>query len=151
MTGDAQEAGGKPRDHFCPGCGKQLRFGPRNPWYFCAGCIATATDARGHPISFIGMGAEWCYADDHGPDAHDSKATAVLCLISGRPVIVHEARQGGQVAEPVFMEHLRSLKPASANPIDQARAANLVDLTNAATLDRVVAERLVKPGRKVRY
>ncbi len=97
------------------------------------------------------MGAEWCYSDGHGPDAHDSKATAILCLISGRPVIVHEARQGGQVAEPVYLPHLPSHRPASANPIDQARAAKTVDLTDAGTLDRVVAERLVTPGRKVRY
>ncbi|MEZ5811269.1 MAG: hypothetical protein R3D45_07600 [Rhizobiaceae bacterium] len=139
-------------DHFCPGCGVRLRFGARTPWYFCGACTKTATDARGWPIRFIGMGAEWCYADGYGPDAHDNKAIGVACLINGRPVIVHEARQGGVVAEPVFREHVKQIQYLGQSAQEHAwLARGLVDLTNERTLDRVIAERLVKPGRAVRY
>lgn len=149
MTTDARPS---PPDHFCPGCGVRLRFGARTPWYFCGDCTRKATDARGRPIRFIGMGAEWCYADGYGPDAHDNKAVDVICLINGRPVIVHEARQGGVVAEPVFREHLRAVQSAeSVSKMDALRARGLVDLVNERTLDQVIAQRLVKPGRAVRY
>ena len=141
-------------DHFCPGCGKQLRFGPRTPWRFCGKCIGKATDARGNRIEFIGMGSEWCYADDHGPDAHDRGATGVVCLIMGRPVIVHESRQGGQVAEPLNTQHLQQLQqPQSGGNARelQSQLRGVIDLTNERTLDEVVAQRLVHKGRRVRY
>lgn len=138
-------------DHFCPGCGKQLNYGPRTPWRFCGKCIAKATDVRGTPIEFIGLGSEWCYAEGHGPDAHDSGATGVICLIMGRPAIVHEARQGGQVAEPVYKPHLQRLQIAKDQDVADWRLKGIVDLTNDRTLDAVVAERLVRTGRRVRY
>ncbi len=132
-------------EHFCPGCGKQLNYGPRNPWRFCGPCVSKATDAEGHAIRFIGMGAEWCYAEGHGPDAHDPRAVGVICLIAGRPVIVHEARQGGQVAEPIYPDHLSTMKYSGGN-----RLKNIVDLTDRRTLAEVIAERLTAPGRMVR-
>lgn len=151
MTTPAQTAYVKPDDHFCPGCGKQLSYGPRTPWYFCGKCVSKATDGRGNPIRFIGLGSEWCYADGHGPDAHDPKATGVVCLISGRPVIVHEARQGGQVAEPVYRDHLTRLQSATRDTKDDWRLKDVVDLINTMTLDEVVSQRLTRPGRKVGY
>ena len=58
-----------------------------------------------------------------------------MCLIMGRPVVVHESRQGGQVAEPLSADQSLS---------------NIVDLTNRNTLETVIAERLTQPGRKLR-
>jgi hypothetical protein len=138
-------------DHFCPGCGKQLSFGPRNPWYFCGSCISKATDANGQAIQFIGMGAEWCYRENHGPDAHDRSAIGVICLISGRPVIVQEARQGGQVAEPVYKDHFTRLRSEVESGSGDWKLKDIVDLTDRSKLDAVVAKRLVRPGRKVKY
>ncbi len=138
-------------DHFCPGCGKKLGYGPRTPWRFCGKCVAMATDARGNPIEFIGLGSEWCYAEGYGPDAHDGSATGVICLIMGRPIIVHEARQGGQVAEPIYEQHLQRLRSAKGQDDTDSRLKGVVDLTNNNTLDAIVTERLVRKGRKVRY
>ena len=92
------------------------------------------------------MGSEWCYAEGHGPDAHDARAAGVICFIVGRPAIVHEARQGGQVAEPIYPDHLSAIKYSGGN-----RLKNIVDLTNRQTLAAVIAERLTTPGRTVRY
>lgn len=138
-------------DHFCPGCGKPLRFNPRKPWYFCGSCLEQATDARGTALNFIGMGAEWCYRDGYGPDAHDSSAIDVLCLIGGRPVVVSESRQGGPVAEVLHPDHIRLLNARVAADPGAIGIRGVVDLITMQNLDQVVAQRLVKPGRKVRY
>jgi len=151
MTSSVRTIEHRTPDHFCPGCGKQLSYGPRTPWRFCGGCIDKATDARGNKIRFIGMGSEWCYAQGHGPNAHDNGATGVICLVMGRPVIVHEARQGGVAAEPLYPWHLSPLQSSAAGDGADRRSKGIVDLTCERTLDAMAAERLVRPGREVRY
>lgn len=93
----------KARDHFCPGCGKSLPHEPRYPWYFCSDCLAQAKDAAGRSLGFgntsFSGGLVWWYVD--APALRDDRALWVECLIHDRPVVVHEARFGGVVAEPV--------------------------------------------------
>ena len=97
-------------DHFCPACGVRLKLVARYPWYFCTDCLALAEDGEGRRLSFsnVGMfgGFKWRYADD--PVHIDDGSTAVICLIRKREAIVHEARFGGIVAEPLnsFSIHL---------------------------------------------
>ncbi|PHP68587.1 hypothetical protein CSC94_00860 [Zhengella mangrovi] len=89
--------------HFCPGCGAPQRHFARYPWYFCSSCLETATDAEGKVLVFgnasVSGGLSWGYRDR--PGERDSRALEVVCLIGGRPVLVHEARFGGVVAEPI--------------------------------------------------
>ena len=151
MTGEQIRAANEPGDHFCPGCGKRLSYGPRTPWYFCGNCTSRATDARGWPITFIGLGAEWAYAEGYGPDAHDRGATAVMCLINGRPSIVHEARQGGVVAQPLYKEHSQHFMSSASDSGSDWRRRGVVDLTDIGSLDEVVAARLTHKGRRLRY
>ncbi|MCB1470134.1 MAG: hypothetical protein KDK08_24000 [Rhizobiaceae bacterium] len=97
-------------DHFCPGCGVRRKLFARYPWYFCTDCLALAEDGEGRRLSFsnaeIFGGFVWRYADD--PQLMDDGSTAVICLIRNREAIVHEARFGGIVAEPLnsFSVHL---------------------------------------------
>jgi hypothetical protein len=139
----------RPPNHFCPGCGSSLAYSPRTPLYYCGQCLKRATDVRGNAIQFVGIGAEWSYRDGHGPEMHAS-AIDVACLIDGRTVIVHEARQGGPIAEAVLGTHLRDLCRAANAPGLEHLVKNLTDLTNEQTLDEVVANSLVRPGRTLR-
>jgi len=88
-------------DHHCPGCGTPQRSFERYPWYFCQDCLSRASDKAGTILEFanagIGGGLVWRYQGDK--DWRD--AVAVACQIMSRPVIVHEARFGGVVAEPL--------------------------------------------------
>lgn len=92
-----------------------MSYGPRASWRFCSDRINKATDAPGNAIRFIGMGLEWCYAQVYGPNAHDNGATGVNCVIMDRPVIVHETRHGGVVADPLFPWHLTLLQSQSTD------------------------------------
>ncbi len=89
--------------HHCPGCGTRLKFDARNPWHFCAACLASATDGEGRRLVFgnvsLSGGLAWAWADD--PEHRDSEVPGVVCLIGSRPVLVSEARFGGVVAEPL--------------------------------------------------
>ncbi|MCB1420739.1 MAG: hypothetical protein KDJ74_17725 [Notoacmeibacter sp.] len=89
--------------HHCPGCGVLLPSYPRYPWYFCHACLAKAEDLDGRQLVFgnasLSGGLTWAYADD--PARRDDSALRVICMIAGRPVLVHEARFGGVVAEPL--------------------------------------------------
>ncbi len=89
-------------DHFCPGCGAAQRPFPRYPWYFCKACLKTACDRDDRTLSFFntsfGGGFGWAFDDE---DVYYTQHSHALCLINRRPVIVHEARFGGIVAEPV--------------------------------------------------
>lgn len=90
-------------DHHCPGCAVPLKHNPRYPWYFCNDCRKRAEDCEGRRLAFgnaaMSGGLSWYYADD--PSLRDDEALRVLCLISGRPALVSEARFGGVVAQPV--------------------------------------------------
>ena len=90
-------------DHFCPGCGTPQKAFARYPWYFCQDCLALAEDGEGRRLLFYNVnplgGFGWCYADD--PHRRDERAAAVICLIHRREVVVHEARFGSIVAEPL--------------------------------------------------
>lgn len=90
-------------DHFCPGCGAAQRPFERYPWYFCRDCVDLAEDGQGRRLLFYNPsplgGFAWCYADD--TSMCDDRAARVVCRIRRRPVIVHEARFGGIVAEPL--------------------------------------------------
>ena len=90
--------------HHCPGCGVELDFVARYPWYFCKSCMKKACDFYGRELVFFNSGLTgglaWSYAD--APNQTMSKrVSSVKCLINGRPVIVTEARFGGIVAQPV--------------------------------------------------
>lgn len=115
--------------HHCPGCGAaQDRF-DRYPWYFCRECLRRAEDAEGRRlvfgnVSFSG-GLMWAYADE--PTRYDDKALGVVCLIDTRPVLVHEARFGGVVAEPLTrseprVKDDREVVLTHGNTIAQARS-----------------------------
>ena len=97
---EEREAGEK---HFCPGCGAAQRPFERYPWYFCNACIDLAEDGQARRILFYNPsplgGFGWCYADD--TTRVDERAARIVCSIRKRPVIVHEARFGGIVAEPL--------------------------------------------------
>ncbi|MFZ1813851.1 MAG: hypothetical protein WBO55_02760 [Rhizobiaceae bacterium] len=151
MTETSGHSADNPPHHYCGVCAKQLRYSPRTPWYICGQCLEKAVDARGNAIMFIGMGAEWCYRDGYGPDAHDNKAINVICLIAQRPVMVHEARQGGPVGEIIHPDHAHAISALAATGSAHWSERGLVDLTRAGELDAIIAERLVKPGRKVSY
>lgn len=85
-------------DHFCPGCGAPQKSFPRYPWYFCKVCVGTATDGAGRALDVAGgMGFQWRYANEE--EWFD--CGAIHALIKGRRVVIHEARFGGVVAEPV--------------------------------------------------
>ena len=90
-------------DHFCPGCGAERQFVGRYPWHFCNDCRDLAVDGENRPLDFgnvsMSGGFVWFYRDE--PDLTDPDALQALCLIRGRPVLVHEARFGGIVAEPL--------------------------------------------------
>lgn len=87
--------------HFCPGCGESQKPFARYPWYFCQGCLDRATDRDGRRLSFFnaslsgGLGFRAQGLDGWW------EAQPVLCFIDRRPVLVHEARFGGVVAEPI--------------------------------------------------
>lgn len=87
--------------HFCPGCGAPQRAFARYPWYFCGLCLATATDHAGNRLRFANtdFGGGFCFSIGDDPVAY--VCAAVTCRIADRPVIVHEARFGGVVAEPL--------------------------------------------------
>jgi len=101
-------------DHHCPGCGTPQRIFERYPWYFCQDCLSLASDKAGTVLEFansgIGGGLVWRYQGDKAW----RDAIAVACRIKSRPVIVHEARFGGVVAEPLREEHFH----ASAGRVD---------------------------------
>ncbi len=88
--------------HFCPGCGAERRPFLRYPWYFCKDCLGQACDGAGRTLEFGNVsfsgGFAWRFGDSDPATA--VTCTGVICLIRGRPVIVHEARFGGIVAEP---------------------------------------------------
>lgn len=90
-------------DHHCPSCGVTLGAFGRYPWYICKDCLELAADHTGRKLAFgnsaFSGGLTWCYADD--PARLDTRSTQVLCLIRSRHVLVHEARFGGVVAEPL--------------------------------------------------
>jgi hypothetical protein len=100
-----------PPDHFCPGCGAAQRAFARYPWYFCQTCLAAAVDGTGRALRFgntdFGGGFWFGVA---GTDAA-YVCSAVRCTILGRPVVVHEARFGGVVAEPVPDRGLTQMFP----------------------------------------
>lgn len=87
--------------HHCPGCGAAQRSIPRYPWYICKDCLGLARDGRGRALEFgnasVSGGLVWRAAGQQDWQ----EATYVLCLIHDRPVLVHEARFGGVVAEPM--------------------------------------------------
>jgi len=87
--------------HHCPGCGAVQKAFPRYPWYFCGDCLKLARDGRGRALEFgnasLSGGLVWRVAGQ----ADWQDAVRVLCLIHDRPVLVHEARFGGVLAEPV--------------------------------------------------
>lgn len=89
--------------HFCPGCGAALKHFARYPWHFCNDCRETACDREGRKLSFgnasMSGGLSWRYVDD--ASQRDDLALAVICVINKRPALVHEARFGGVVAEPI--------------------------------------------------
>jgi len=88
-------------EHHCPGCGTAQEAFLRYPWYFCGDCRRLAHDGHGRSLEFANAslfgGLVWRIKGEE--DWQD--ASYVLCLIHGRPVLVHEARFGGVVAEPV--------------------------------------------------
>ncbi|MAW88981.1 MAG: ADP-ribosylglycohydrolase [Phyllobacteriaceae bacterium] len=115
--------------HFCPGCGARQRFFPRYPWHFCQACLDRATDAEGRSLVFgnasLSGGLTWAYRNE--PDRTDSNALEVVCLIAGRPVLVHEARFGGVVAEPLqdapaAHRHERTVDLSRHHRLEAARA-----------------------------
>ncbi|HHB80745.1 MAG TPA: ADP-ribosylglycohydrolase [Aliiroseovarius sp.] len=87
-------------DHFCPGCGARQRAFARYPGYFCQAGLKSACDGQGQGLEFSNAtlfgGLVWRLRGTN--TWHD--AVHVKCLISGRPVLVHEARFGGVVGEP---------------------------------------------------
>lgn len=89
--------------HFCPGCGSGQRPFARYPWYFCRACTDSAVDGAGRALVFgntaVSGGFGWRYADGAG-DTALTECRGAVCLIRGRPALVHEARFGGIVAEP---------------------------------------------------
>ena len=120
-------------DHHCPGCGTALKSNPRYPWYFCNDCRERAEDCEGRRLVFgnaaVSGGLSWRYADM--PSLRDDGALRVLCLISGRPAVVSEARFGGVVAQPLTGDH----GPAGQD--------HTVDLTRPHTLQKA-RERLIQ-------
>jgi len=99
-------------EHHCPGCGTAQKAFPRYPWHFCKDCLQLARDGHGRHLEFanasLSGGLVWRIRGQE--DWQD--ATYVMCLIHDRPVLVHEARFGGVVAEPVPelpLTHLRGL------------------------------------------
>ena len=88
-------------DHFCPACATPLRAFPRYPWHLCNDCRRQAADAHGRRLEFANASASgglvWRYV---GEENWQEGALRVRCLVRRRPVIVHEARFGGVVAEP---------------------------------------------------
>lgn len=94
--------------HHCPGCGTELPYFARYPWYFCETCLKSATDRKGRALVFFNVsmsgGLTWRYADDDASGEKD--CIAVGCVIRGRPVLVTEARFGGVVAQPTSREML---------------------------------------------
>lgn len=103
-------------DHHCPGCGKLIPYFARYPWYFCQGCLATATDGDGRALEFTQEGPAGGFAWRRKGEEDWHEAGSVACLIKGRPVIVGEAMFGGVLAEPLH-----------TGPFEY-RAHNLVDL-----------------------
>lgn len=89
--------------HHCPGCGAQLRAVSRYPWHFCRSCLALARDGAGRELVFTNAsfsgGFAWRFT--HETDRRFRPCRGAICLIRGRAVIVHEARFGGIVAEPL--------------------------------------------------
>ncbi len=128
----------------------RLRHHARTPWHFCGDCTRRATDARGWPLQFIGLGAEWSYRSGCGPDAHGI-GPQIACLIDGRPVLVSESRQGGVVAVPLIAEHLVALQSAARQDGGSQLSSRIVDLTRADALDAVLAQHLTRPGRAPRF
>lgn len=95
-------------DHFCPGCGTPIKSFPRYPWHFCLSCCKSATDADGRALRLSGgMGFSWRYDDATEDDWVD--CIYIRALIKGRKVLVHEARFGGIVAEPLRDVPLRDM------------------------------------------
>lgn len=88
-------------NHFCPGCGATQKPFLRYPWYFCQPCIGRAEAGDGRSLKFSNTGFGGGFAFLFDPDRTGYTCGAALCEIGGRPVIVHEARFGGIVAEPV--------------------------------------------------
>ncbi len=94
-------------NHHCPGCGAELKFVARYPWYFCNSCLKQAHDFYGRKLLFFNVslsgGLGWAFAD--APDkVMSDRVSCVQCLIKGRVVVVSEARFGGVVAQPVGSE-----------------------------------------------
>lgn len=88
-------------DHFCPGCGAAQKPFERYPWYFCQACVNTATDGGGRRLEFSNAGPMGGFVWRHVDAENWQDARQVLCLISGRPVQIGEARFGGVVAQPL--------------------------------------------------
>lgn len=84
----------------CPGCGSEVPFNPRYPGRFCETCLSDrATDHAGIRLAFVEdmrSAVGWQREGETGW----TPAAAVLCLIAGRPAVVHEGRFGGLVALP---------------------------------------------------
>lgn len=94
--------------HHCPGCGTELAYFARYPWYFCEPCLKSATDRKGRTLVFgnaaMSGGISWYYAGDK--ESGEDDCGAVGCIIRGREVLITEARFGGIVAQPVNREML---------------------------------------------
>ena len=96
MTGQAE--------HFCPACGAPQRAFLRYPWHVCNDCRDRVTDGAGRALGFgntaMSGGFAWWVV---GEDAR-TECRGAVCLLLGRPVLVHEARFGGVVVEPAHSE-----------------------------------------------
>ena len=88
-------------DHHCPGCGTPLRVFARYPWYFCQDCLKLAEDGAGKRLEFANASLSGGLVWRHQGDEDWSDAVMVICRIKSRPVMVHEARFGGIVTEPL--------------------------------------------------
>jgi len=89
----------RPHSH-CPGCGQALAAQERYPWRFCQACLERAEDGGGQRLVFANTALSGGLAYRRAGDPRETAASAVLCRIDGRPVIVTEARFGGIVAQP---------------------------------------------------
>ena len=85
--------------HRCASCGAERRPLPRHPWHLCGDCRRGAVDCDGVGLRVSNESASGGFLFSRDGAAW-FRARGVVALVSERPVLLHEARFGGVVAEP---------------------------------------------------
>ena len=111
--------------HHCPACGAEREHVPRYPWHLCNDCRRTACDCDGTALRAGNESLSGGFVFSRDGEAW-FRAPGVLALVRERPVLLHEARFGGIVAEPW------AGRPAPEGYVDLTRR-----WPDEGTLDRV--------------